>query len=75
MQFISNSRARLNEPYFMIFEMCNLLSTETDNSFLLPRLPSGPKCDCYARGLWFDNQVEQKVLLGFSMKSSVAVRS
>ena len=41
----------------------------------LPRWPSGPKRDCYARGLGFDSQVEQKVLLGFSMKYSVAARS
>ena len=41
----------------------------------LPRWPSGPKRDCYARGLGFDSQVEQKVLLGFSMKFSVAARS
>ena len=41
----------------------------------LPRQPSGSKRDCYARGLGFDSQVEQKVLLGFSMKFSVAARS
>ena len=41
----------------------------------LPRWPSGSKNDCYARGLGFDSQVEQKVLLGFSMKFSVAARS
>ena len=43
--------------------------------FELPRWPSGPKRDCYVRGLGFDSQVEQKVLLGFSMKFSVAARS
>ena len=43
--------------------------------YQLPRWPSGPKRDCYARGLGFDSQVEQKVLLGFSMKFSVAARS
>ena len=37
--------------------------------------PGGPKRDCYARGLGFDSQVEQKVLLGFSMKFSVVARS
>ena len=41
----------------------------------LPRWPSGRKRDCYARGLGFDSQVEQKVVLGFSMKFSVAARS
>ena len=39
------------------------------------RWSSGPKRDCYARGPGFDSQVEQKVLLGFSMKFSVAARS
>ena len=29
----------------------------------LPRWPSGPKRDSYARGRWFDSHVEQKVLL------------
>ena len=42
---------------------------------LLPRWPSGPKRDCYARGLGFDSQVEQKVLLDVSMKFSLAARS
>ena len=41
----------------------------------MPRWPSGPKRDCYARGLEFNFQVEQKVLLGFSIKFSVAARS
>ena len=43
--------------------------------FLQRCQPSGPKRDCYARGLGFDSQVEQKVLLGFSMEFSVAARS
>ena len=42
----------------------------------LPRWPSGLKRDCYyARGLGSDSQVERKVLLGFSIKYSVAARS
>ena len=44
-------------------------------AYTLPRWPSGPKRDCYARGPGFDSQVEQKVLLGFSMKFSVAAWS
>ena len=36
---------------------------------ILPRWPSGPNRDCYAKSLGFDSQVEQKVLLGYSMKS------
>ena len=39
---------------------------------ILPRRPSGLERDCYARGLGFDSRVEQKVLLGFSMKFSVS---
>ena len=31
----------------------------------MTRWPSGPKRDCYARGLGFDSHVEQKVYLGF----------
>ena len=30
---------------------------------LLVVWPSGPKRDCYARGLGFDSQVEQKVMV------------
>ena len=36
-------------------------------NYELHRWPSGSKRDCYAKGFGFDSQVEQKVLLGFSM--------
>ena len=35
----------------------------------LPLWPNGPKRDCYARGLGFDSQVEQKVLLELAARS------
>ena len=56
-----------------VFRLFDYSIEEKDKG--LPRWPSGPERDCYARGLGFDSQVEQKVLLDFSMKYSVAARS
>ena len=74
-----------------VLDLCDILEVSTQEKVNILQFPScfflwhhnrndiiitsGPKRDCYARGLGFDSQVEQKVLLGFSMKFSVAARS
>ena len=67
----------ISVPNFMLttFRIYNISRNLYDQQEVLPRWPSGPKRDCHARGLGFHSQVEPKVLLGFSMKFSVAARS